>query len=143
MTLVTTVGAISDVTVLRFANADTARPAPAPIDLASPLAGRWDGVLQVANGDRPAVLVCHPHTDKVLDGYLYITGMDMGQFQGGIWAADSLNFEIEGFQYHAYIDSTTMTIKRSGRGVNELMALRFVGADTTRPEIQPGGVHFP
>jgi hypothetical protein len=117
----------------RFASADTARPAPAPVDLASPLAGRWYGALSVPGGDRPVLLICHPRTDKMLDGYLFIAGTDMGRFQDGVWAADSLHFEIEGVRYNAHFDSTTMAAVRSGRGMLQSMALRFAGADTTKP----------
>jgi hypothetical protein len=138
MAMVITVSGMRREAELRFVSADTTRPAPAPVDLASPLAGRWDGVLPVRSGDRPVVLICHPHTDQVLDGYLYITGMDMGRFQDGVWAADSLRFEIAGFRYSAHFDSTTMAMERSGKGMNQSIALRFVGADTTRPALQPG-----
>ena len=133
MVMVTTVSGMSDEAELQFVSADTTRPAPAPVDLASPLAGHWDGVLPTRSGGIPVVLICHPHTDRVLDGYLYIDGMDMGRFEGGIWAADSLHFEKEGFRYSAHFDSTTMAMERSGKGMNQSMALRFVGADTTRP----------
>jgi len=133
MAMVVTVSGKSNGAELRFVSADTTRPTPAPVDLASPLAGRWDGMLLARNGDHPVVLICHPHTDQVLDGYLYITGRDMGRFVDGVWAADSLHFMIEGFRYSAHFDSTTMAIERSGKGMNQSMALRFVGADTTRP----------
>ena len=143
MAMVSTGGGMSDRAELRFVSADTSRPAPAPVDLASPLAGRWEGVLPVRSGNRPVVLICHPHTDQALDGYLYITGMDMGQFVEGVWAADSLHFEIEEFQYRAHFDRTTMTMARSGKGINQSIALRFVGADTTRPAVQAGPVSIP
>ena len=139
MAMVVTVARKSNVAELRFVSADTTRPAPAPVDLASPPAGRWDGVLAVRSGGYPVVLICHPRTDQTLDGYLYITGMDMGLLKEGVWAADSLHFEIEGFRYNAHFDSTRMAMGRSGKGMNQSIALRFVGADTTRPAIQPGG----
>ena len=69
--------------------------------------------------------------------------MDMGRFEEGVWAADSLHFEIQGFRYRAHFDTTTMSMERSGKGMNQSIALRFVGADTTKPEIHPGAVHFP
>jgi hypothetical protein len=67
----------------------------------------------------------------------------MGRFEEGVWAADSLHFEIGGFRYSAHFDSTTMAMARSAKGMSQSMALRFVGADTTRPAIHPGAVHFP
>ena len=137
--MVVTVSGKSNEAELRFVSADTTRPAPAPVDLASPLAGRWYGMLPAGSGSRSVVLICHPHTDQALDGYLYITGMDMGRFEEGAWVADSLHFEIEGFRYSAHFDSTTMAMERSGKGLNQQIALRFVGADTTRP---PGTAHF-
>lgn len=143
MAMVITVSGMRSEAELRFVSADTTRPAPAPVDLALPPAGRWDGVLSVRSGDRTVVLICHPRTDHVLDGYLYITGMGIGRFERGVWAADSLQFEIEGFRYSAHFDSTTMAMERSGRGLNQSIALGFVGADTTRPAIQAGAVHFP
>jgi hypothetical protein len=143
MAMVVTVSGMSNEAEFRFASADTSRPAPAPVDFASPLAGRWDGVLRVQRGDIPAVLICHPRTDTVLDGYLYITGMDVGRLEQGIWAPDSLHFEVERFQYSARFDSTTMAVARSGNGLSQTMALRYVGADTTRPAIPSGPVHLP
>jgi len=143
MAMVITVSGMRSEAELRFVSADTTRPAPAPVDLASPLAGRWNGVLPVRSGDRTVVLICHPHTDQALDGYLYINGMGMWWFEEGVWAADSLHFEIQGFRYSAHFDTTTMAMERSGKGMNQSIALRFVGADTTRPAIHPGAVHFP
>jgi hypothetical protein len=143
MAMVTTVSGMSNVAELQFVSADTSRPAPAAVDLTSPLAGRWDGVLSATRRDYPVVLVCHPHLDQVLDGYLYIPGMGMGRFEGGSWAAESLRFEIDGFRYNGRFDSTTMAVGRLGRGLDQSMALRFVGTDTTRPAIPPASVHFP
>ncbi len=143
MTMVIRVSGKSNGAELRFVSADTTRPAPAPVDFASRLAGRWDGVLPVRSRDLPVVLICHPRTDQVLDGYLYITGMDIGRLEQGAWAADSLHFEVEGFQYSARFDSTTMVVARSGKGLNQSIALQFVGADTTRPALQPRAVLLP
>ena len=141
--MVTTVSGMSHQAELQFVSADTSRPAPAAVDLTSPPAGRWDGVLTTARGGYPVVLVCQPHADQVLDGYLYIPGMGMGRFQGGTWAAESLHFQIDNFRYNARFDSTTMAVERLGRGLDQTMALRFVGPDTTRPEIPPASVHLP
>ena len=143
MAMVITISGKSDEAEFRFVSADTSRPAPAPVDHASPLAGRWDGVLPARTRDYPVVLICHPRTDQTLDGYLYLNGMDVGRFEEGVWAADSLHFEIEGFRYSAHLDSTTMTMQRTGKGLNHSIALRFVGADTTRLAIPPGAVHLP
>jgi hypothetical protein len=143
MTLVIRDSGQSNGADLRFVSADTTRPPPAPVDLASPLTGRWDGVLTVRSGDRPVVLICHPYTDQVLNGYLYISGMDMGEFLQGVWIADSLRFWAAGFQHKARFDSTTMIMERSGKGMHQSISLRFVGADTTRPAIHPSAVFFP
>jgi hypothetical protein len=133
MTLVVAVAGMSDTTQLRFVSADTTRPAPAPVDLGSPLAGRWVGVLRLPNGNRSVTLVCHPHTDHALDGYLYLSGTDLGPFNDGAWAADSLHFDIQRFRYGAHFDRTTMAMGRSIEGTSDSMALRFVEADTSRP----------
>ena len=50
----------------------------APVDIKSPLAGRWNGVLHAPRGDRFVNLVCHPHTDGTLDGYLYVQWLGHG-----------------------------------------------------------------
>ncbi len=136
MAIVITVSGKSNGAELRFVSADTSRPAPAPVDLASPLAGRWDGALWVRAGGYPTVLICHPHTDQTLDGYLYINGLDIVRFEQGDWASDSLHFEVDGFRYSAHFHRMTMAMERSGKGLNQSMALRFVDADTTRPAIQ-------
>jgi len=118
----------------RFVSADTARPPPAPVDLASRPTGRWEGALWVqGRGGYPTVLICQPHTDHLVDGYLYISGLDIVRFERGDWAADSLLFEVDGFQYSAHFDRTTMAMERSGKGLSQSMTLRFVDADTTRP----------
>ena len=143
MAMVTTVSNLRSEAELQFVSADTSRPPPAPVDLTLPPAGRWDGVLTTARGDYPVVLVCHPHADQVLEGYLYIHGMGMGRFGGGTWPADSVHFELDNFRYNARFDSTTMTMGRTGRGLEQSMALRFVTADTSRPAIPPASVRFP
>lgn len=143
MVMVSSVSGFRDTSELRFVSADTSRPAPAAIDLTSPPAGRWDGVLTTARGDHPVVLVCHPHSDQVLEGYLCIPGMGTERFRGGSWADDSLHFDVDGVRYDARFDSATMAVGRVGRGLDQAMALRFVGADTTRPAVPPASIHFP
>jgi hypothetical protein len=59
---------------------------------------RWKGVLHAERGDPSVVLVCHPRADSRPTGYLYIHGHDMGEFENGVYARDSLYFEIIGFE---------------------------------------------
>jgi hypothetical protein len=111
------------------------RPEPplARVDLASPLAGRWEGGRHAARGDPSVTLVCHPRADSTLGGYLYVSGHDMGSFENGVYARDSLCFEIVGFRQAAHFDSTTMAMVISVGGFNDAAELRRVSADTTRP----------
>jgi hypothetical protein len=114
---------------------------PAPVDLSSPLAGRWNGVLHAQRGDRSIVLVCHPRADSTLDGYLYVHGGDMGPFENGVYARDSLRFEIVGFDYRAHFDHSKMAMVITVSGKRSEAELRFASADTTRPAVQPSLAH--
>lgn len=133
MAMVASVARSSDRAELRFVSADTSRPAPASVDLASPLAGRWDGMLHAPSGDRPITLVYHPRTDGTLEGYFYSGGAELGRLWDGGWSGDSLHFRLERIPYRAHFDRTTMALEWSIEGNSRSMELRFVGADTSRP----------
>ena len=108
-------------------------PPPARVDLASPLAGRWNGVLHGDRGEVPITLVCHPRVDSTLGGYIYVNDADMGPFEEAVYARDSLYFEIVGFKYAAHFDTTGMALVVSVAGTSNAAELRRVSADTTRP----------
>ncbi len=109
----------------------------APVDLSSPLAGRWNGVLHARRGDRSIALVCHPRADSTLDGYLYVHGWDMGPFENGVYARDSLHFEIVGYDHSAHFDHAKMAMVITVSGMRSEAELRFASADTMRPAPVP------
>jgi hypothetical protein len=113
-------------------NWPTPEPPPMPVDLASPLAGRWEGVTHGARGDAPITLICHPRTDGTLDGFLYASGALMGPLEEGTFAGDSLRFDVGSFQQRGRRDGTQMAIEMTVSGMKQEMELRFVSADTAR-----------
>ena len=112
----------------------------APLVLASPAAGRWEGVLHAPRGNRHVTLVCHPRADSTLDGYLYVHGEDMGPFEEGTYTPDSLSFGIVGFEYRARYDRKRMLMTSTVSGISDSAELQFVSADTSRPA--PAAVDF-
>ena len=106
-------------------------PPPAPVDLASPLAGRWEGVIHGARGDVPTILVFHPRTDGTLDGFFYVRGYFLGELREGAYAGDSLHFEHSSFYHQGRVAGTELSIEEIGGGASR-MSLRFVTRDTTR-----------
>ena len=126
---------------LRFVSADTTRPAPAPVDLASPLAGRWDGVLLGPERRTvPCVLICHPHTDQVLDGYLYIYRHGHGAVRAGCLGrrlAPTSGSQLR--RYSAHFDGTTMIMERSGRGMEPVDPTSVASAPTPRQPVELDG----
>jgi hypothetical protein len=126
------VGRMSNAAELQFVSADTSRPARANVDLGSPLAGRWDGVLHAPSMDRAIALVFQPRTDGTLEGYFYSNGAELGRLQDGDWAADSLQFRLERIPYKAYFNSTTMSMTWVIEGTPRTIELHRESADTTR-----------
>ena len=113
------------------------RPEPplAPVDLTSPLAGRWEGVIHGERGEVPVTVILHPRTDGTLDGFQcvgrepeYIERFDEGTHAGG----DSLYYVIISFEQRGRRDSTSMTIESSVGGSKQTWDLRFATADTGR-----------
>jgi hypothetical protein len=116
-------------------------PPPAPVDLTSPLAGRWEGALHSRAGELPVILVCHPRTDGTLDGYFYLDGVkfkSVAPLEEGTFASDSFRFTASSFTYQGRRDSTVMSIEYlypadPGHGIT----LHFVSADTARSTLPP------
>jgi len=107
-------------------------PPPAPVDLASPLTGRWEGVAHGERGDRAVILICYPRTDGTLDGLYYANGELIGPIEEGTHAGDSIQFKTPAFQRHGRRDGTKMTLEaRVGRWSSRT-ELEFVSADTAR-----------
>lgn len=109
----------------------------APVVLASPLTGRWEGVFHGMRGDRHVTLVCHPRADSTLDGYLYIHGHDLGSFDEATYAGDSIFISIIGTEYRARFEGSRMNMTASSGGHSQAAELQFVSADTTRPGRAP------
>ena len=107
-------------------------PPPAPVDLASPLTGRWQGVTHGERGDRPVVLICYPRTDGTLDGLYYINGELMGPIEEGTHAGDSIQFNSPGFHHYGRRDGARMTIEWRVGHRSSRTELEFVSADTAR-----------
>jgi hypothetical protein len=107
-------------------------PPPAPVDLTSPLAGRWVGVIHGHTREVPVTLILHPRIDGTLDGFQCNSREYVERFDEGTYAGDSLRYEIMGFQQRGRRDGTTMTIESSVGGTKQMWELRFVSADTGR-----------
>jgi len=108
-------------------------PAPSPLDVRSPLAGRWDGIMHGATGNPPVVMICRPRMDGTLDGLMWTDGYFNGPFENGRFAGDSLNFELEFSQQRGARDSTRMSIASTMSGSTQMIDLQFTSADTTAP----------
>jgi hypothetical protein len=119
-------------------NWPTPEPPIAPVDLASPLAGRWQGVLHTSQDDRPVFMICHPRTDGTLDGFLSINGGEIEVFDEGTCTGDSLYFSIIGYHYSGHRDSTRLSMRIEIYGVSQPMDLTFVSADTSVGPLPPG-----
>jgi len=107
-------------------------PPLAPVDLTSPLAGRWVGVIHGYTGDAPVTLILHPRTDGTLDGFQCNSRVYVERFDEGTYAGDSFSYDIISFQQRGRRDGTTMTIESSVMGKKQMWELRFVSADTGR-----------
>jgi hypothetical protein len=114
------------------------QPPIARVDLTSPLAGRWEGVLHTSHDDRPVYMICHPRTDGTLDGFLSINGGEIEAFDEGTCTGDSLYFTIIGDHYSGHRDSTRLTMRMEIYGVIQPMDLTFVSADTSVGLLPPG-----
>lgn len=116
-------------------NMPTPEPPIMPVDLASPLAGRWEGVMDGVRFDPQVILICHPRTDGTLDGLLYVNGYFSGPFFEGEFAGDSLYFEVNSFQYGGHRDSSRLVMESRAGSYARKIELRFVSADTTRLDL--------
>jgi hypothetical protein len=109
----------------------------APFDLASPLTGRWDGLLHTRSDDRPVVLLLRPRSDGMLEGCVSINGDVFENFDEGSWAGDSVRFDIIGFQYRGQRVGTQMAMETSIYGMSQAIDLHFVRANITSHEQLP------
>ncbi len=107
-------------------------PPLAPVDLTSPLAGRWVGVIHGHTRDVPVTLILHPRTDGTLHGFQCNRREYVERFDEGAHAGDSLRYDIISFQQRGRRDGTAMTIESSVGRTKQMWELRFVSADTGR-----------
>src|SRR5580765_7370636 len=66
-----------------------------------PFAGWWQGVLPMARGDRPVVIVLKPRGISVVTGMMYLDGEAFGQVEDGRVRGDSLTWRVFGYTFTA------------------------------------------
>lgn len=117
-------------------NSGYTEPPLMPVNLDSPLAGRWEGVLHGTTRDVPAILIFHPRTDGRLDGLRYVNGLFTGEFEEGMYVRDSVYFSMIGTEYRGRRSGDTLSLETM-YGYTHREDLRFVTADTTRLDLPP------
>jgi hypothetical protein len=119
-------------------------PPPPPVDLSSPLAGRWAGVSHAPRGNPPVILVFHPRVDSTLAGFLYINGYDFGSIEEGTFTPDAVHFRDRSFFYYdGRYEGGQMVIEQTVGGSRIGMELSFVSPDTTRLDLPSTAEDFP
>jgi hypothetical protein len=108
---------------------------PMPVNLDSPLAGRWEGVVHGTTRDVPYILIFHPRTDGRLDGLQYMNGLFMGELRG-MYVRDSVYFSASGTVSRGRRTGDSLTLHTMHR-YTQREDLRFVTADTTRLDLPP------
>jgi cyanophycinase len=100
--------------------------------VASPLAGRWDGVFHGGRGDQDVVLICRPGSSGSLGGLIYFGGDLMGPMENGSAMGDSLRFNVMNFLFLAKRSGEQMALELViAHGRTHDMALHFTSADTS------------
>jgi hypothetical protein len=105
-------------------------PPPAPVDMTSPLVGRWEGLIYSERGNVPITLVLLPRKDGKLDGFESTDHKYVATFEEGTHSGDSLRYDVLGIHQIGGYDGDSLTL-RSGTGATwQTWKLRSVSRDT-------------